>query len=525
MKGLGPRAYNILFHTHTVSGIVISAALFVIFFAGAITLFKFEFYQWEDRSARIPLVNSIDYEQVIQQLDALKPGVAHSGEVRVRLPNSAHPVYLIYAAVADSTGTQYASFSYNPVTGKAVELYKGNGTTVGETLYRLHFLDQIPFFIGRYLAGFVSLFFAFAVITGMLVHWRNIVSKFYAFSFKQAKKQFWTNAHTVFGIIGLPFQLMYAITGVFYLFSILILAPAVFVLFKGDQEELITMIYPAEAFHDHEGNAAPAVHLSVSEGVHRIRKAYPTYDISYLEIINRGKENAVLGADLVDHAAFNGDGMVVMDLRTGAYKLEVKPGDKNYLQSILLGISRLHFATYGGWLLKMLYFVLSLFSCFVIISGVLIWKEARNKPTYTERQRRFHHRVTLLYLAVCLSLFPATALLFIAEQLIPMGNGHATQVNTLFFCSWLVITIISCFLRIEARVTRFNLGLGGVLSVFVPIANGAISSDWIWNTRNFNTYVFGTDFCWLLTGIIALTLYGISVARAGKQNNSRRVIL
>ena len=29
LKGLGNRAYNVLFHTHTVTGIVISFALFV----------------------------------------------------------------------------------------------------------------------------------------------------------------------------------------------------------------------------------------------------------------------------------------------------------------------------------------------------------------------------------------------------------------------------------------------------------------------------------------------------------------
>ncbi|MGK6352402.1 PepSY-associated TM helix domain-containing protein [Parapedobacter sp. DT-150] len=509
MKGLGPRAYNILFHTHTVTGIVISAALFVIFFAGAITLFKYEFYQWEDRSARIPLVEQIDYEQVIQQLDSIKPGVSRADEIQVRMPTREHPLYLIYAPVEDSTATAYTSFRYHPMTGQAVELNQGNGTTVGETLYRLHFLDQIPFFLGRYLAGFVSLFFAFAVVTGVLVHWRNIVAKFYAFSFKQAKKQLWTNAHTIFGLIGLPFQLMYAITGVFYLLNILVLAPAVFVLYGGSQQEIITMLYPPEAFHSHDSDAAPAATIPIAEAVERIRSNHPDYTIEHLEIINPGKENAMLGADLVDHTTFNGDGLVMMDLTTGEYKLEIKPGSKSYIQSMLTGISRLHFATFGGWLLKALFFVLSIFSCFVIISGILIWKEARNKPAYTDRQRRFHHRVTMLYLAVCFGLFPAIAVLFIAEQVVPMTAGHADTVNAGFFFSWLLFSFIGCFLRNEARVTRFNLWLGGVLSLLVPVANGVISGGWMWQTAGTNPYVFGTDLCWLLTGLAAL---GIGIA-------------
>jgi len=46
LKALQPRLYNILFHTHTVSGIVISFALFVIFYAGAFSLFRDELYRW-----------------------------------------------------------------------------------------------------------------------------------------------------------------------------------------------------------------------------------------------------------------------------------------------------------------------------------------------------------------------------------------------------------------------------------------------------------------------------------------------
>src|SRR4051812_10831301 len=41
------RNYNIYFHTHTVSGIVISVVLFVIFFAGSFSFFKEEISDWE----------------------------------------------------------------------------------------------------------------------------------------------------------------------------------------------------------------------------------------------------------------------------------------------------------------------------------------------------------------------------------------------------------------------------------------------------------------------------------------------
>lgn len=506
MKGLGTRAYNILFHTHTVSGIVISVVLFIIFFAGAVSLYKQEFYQWEDPAARISVIKDIDYERMILRLDSIKPGAKDADEIRVKLPSEERPVYTVYIPIESADGVQYATFVYNPHNDVVNELFNGDGTTIGDTLYRLHFLDQVPLYIGRYIAGFVSLFFAFAIITGLLIHWKNIVSKFYAFSFKKVKKQFSTNAHTVFGMIGLPFQLMYAITGTFYMLSIVVLAPAVVVLFKGNQQELVSRIYPPEAFHEHGKKIHAVNHLPIAKGLQKIRSDHQGYGVTYLEIINPGKERASLGADLINSTSFNQDGTVVLDLISGKYKLEIKPGQKNYAQSVLQGISKIHFGNYGGWLLKALYFVLSIFTCFVIISGVLIWKEARNKPAYTDRQRLFHHRVTILYLSVCCSLFPATALLFSAEQLIAMGAGHAFKVNAWFFLSWLLFTIIGCLLKTEKHIVRYCLLLGGMLACCIPLVNGFSTHHWLWRSFSIHPYVFATDIVWLITGLFTLGL-------------------
>nr|BFF40080.1 hypothetical protein BACY1_18850 [Tenacibaculum mesophilum] len=44
---MAKRVYNIMFHTHTISGIVISAALYVIFFTGSISFLRDEIIAWE----------------------------------------------------------------------------------------------------------------------------------------------------------------------------------------------------------------------------------------------------------------------------------------------------------------------------------------------------------------------------------------------------------------------------------------------------------------------------------------------
>ncbi|MEO6686065.1 MAG: PepSY-associated TM helix domain-containing protein [Dyadobacter sp.] len=507
LKGLGNRAYNIIFHTHTVSGIVISFALYVIFFAGAFTLFKDEFYQWENPKARIPLVSNVDYDRIFKQIKRENPYFEIDKDVYITPPSKENPLINIRGReVKKGSKPDYVGFIYNPET-HILQSDTPYSTTVGETLYRLHFLDQLPV-LGRYFAGFIALFFFFASLTGVLIHWRNIFSKFYGFSLKGPWRQIWTNAHTVFGLIGLPFQMMYAITGAFYLLTILILAPAVMVLYGGDQQKLLSVIRPYESIKFDPKSPETTNNLSINQIISNLKKEYPEYHLTYLNIDNYGKQDGVMTTRIVDDHHFTGDGIISLRLHDGKKLVEMIPGKKAYVESVLDGIARLHFARFGGLLLKTVYFILALFTCFVIISGVLLWKEARNKKTYTNKQKRFHHRVTMWYLSICFGLFPATAILFSAELLVPSEIAkHTFWVNSSFFTSWLALIILGLVCKSETRMTKLFLILTGIFSLMIPFVNGIKTGDWLWNTlSNPNYFVAGTDIFWLVTGMATLFL-------------------
>ena len=507
LNGLGNRAYNIMFHTHTVSGIVISFALYVIFFAGAFTLFKDEFYQWENPEARIPLVKTIDYDAVFREIKTKNPDFQLDRDVFITMPSKENPLATIGGRVIKKGNKpEYTSYTYNPVS-KQLRSNTPYSTTIGETLYRLHFLDQLPV-LGRYLAGFVALFFLFATATGVMIHWRNILSKFYGFSIKGSWKQVWTNAHTVFGLIGLPFQLMYAITGAFYLLTILILLPAVMMLYDGDQQKVFAMIRPSEGLKFDEKSPVTNKNIPILNIVSKLEAENPGYHLTILSLDNWGKEDGVLTTRIVDDTQFTGDGLISVQLKDGKKVVEVIPGSKKYVESVLDGIGRVHFARFGGLLLKAVYFILALFTCFVIISGVLLWKEARNKKSYTSQQKRFHHRVTMWYLAICFGLFPAVAILFNAELLVPFDiPKHSFWVNTTFFSSWLILIIIGILTKSEIRMTKIFLILTGIFSILIPLSNGITTGDWLWITLAMENYfVAGTDIFWLLTGIITFFL-------------------
>ena len=69
-KLMNNRHYNIYFHTHTVSGIVISVVLFVIFFAGSFSFFRDEIINWErNESTAITREIQLDYNTTLNKLD------------------------------------------------------------------------------------------------------------------------------------------------------------------------------------------------------------------------------------------------------------------------------------------------------------------------------------------------------------------------------------------------------------------------------------------------------------------------
>lgn len=508
LGGLPNRAYNIVFHTHTVSGIVISFALYVIFFAGAFTLFRDEFYQWEDVKAREAITKPIDYDALLENIRKKQTNFNVDDETYI-YPATEHKPYISFFGHITTTNKNVEDHFHGQYYPQTNELTIGEAqSTVGETLYRLHFFDQVPFYIGRYVAGFVALFFLFAVITGVLIHWRNIVSKFYGFSLKGSLKQIWTSSHTVFGLLGLPFQLMYAVTGAYYMLSILILAPVVLLFFGGDQQKVLAMLRPIEGIVLNEESPLTNKNIKISKSIDEIRAQYPDFELKTLKLKHYSREDALLSVYGKDPSHFSGDGMIAIQLKDGKRLVEMMPGNKTYVQSVLFGIAGVHFATFGGLFLKFVYFFLAIITCFVIISGVLLWKEARNKKNYTEKQKRFHHRVTMSYLAICFGLFPAVAILFIAELAVPRTlSNHVSLVNTTFFVSWLLLSIVGLFWKTEANLTRNYLYAGGVLSLGVPLANGITTGDWFWKTLANKQYsVSGTDLFWLATGVLCVAL-------------------
>ncbi|MGC3945505.1 MAG: PepSY-associated TM helix domain-containing protein [Chryseolinea sp.] len=378
------RPYNILFHLHTVTGIVISVLLYVIFFAGSFSFFRSEIIAWERAEPAGAHGFHLDVDAAIDSLS--KRHHLYGRDIAFYKPEGEKRVSVSLSASKDTLAGKDDTYFYLDTDTYQTYTYE-NSYSFGEFLYRLHFFAQIPYPAGYYLSGFTSLFFLFAILTGILVHWKKIIPNFWLFRPREKLKTVWTDAHTVLGTIGLPFQVVYAVTGAFFMINILLVIPSLFLMYDGDEEKLYDDLGYGEPHFVFENKKLASV-PPVNGFVTRTTDLWQQFNINEVHIFNYGDNgmHVEVGGELDHSVKFTGVGHAIFKASTGEMAEVKNPLDRtSYLDGVKGAMYYLHFGNYGGYSIKVISFVLGLITCFVIITGILIWLEARNRKDIPDK--------------------------------------------------------------------------------------------------------------------------------------------
>lgn len=523
-KNKNRRSYNVFFNAHTVSGIAISVALFVIFLAGTYTLFRNEINHWHKSAKPTAYLVDVDYDQIlsiVKQEGFVTKGRDITISYRESIPNyiqvnaEALPFTLsnpeVEISKEDSLASGAISLKIDPNTYQVEALEPvSESDLLGDFLYHLHHFKQIPA-IGQYLAGFVAVFFLFTIITGVIIHWKKIVSNFFTFRLKSSVKNLWTDAHTTLGVIGLPFQFMYALTGAFYGLVLVLYIPILFLVFDGDKAKMLSLI-ELEVPQPKEKIMIPSsdvrVNSLVSMAHDNLKKE--KIDFELIRLSDYETDSAVLLVNTLigSEQHFFNQQTTKYSLSDGVF-LGQKPIDEiSYYQVTTSLITKFHFAAYGGYLVKAVHFSLALITCFVIISGVMVWITARDKKAYA-RKSTFNRNVGAIFIGACLGLYPSIALLFCLAKLFPDNFSNA---GTVFFLFWILFIIYSYIIKSPFKITKRALLLAGGIGIAVPLTNGLSSGLWFWHSlQDGYPYSFFVDVLWLVASI--LTLWVASKAR------------
>ncbi|WP_286756057.1 PepSY domain-containing protein [Roseivirga sp. UBA838] len=507
MTDSGKRNYHVFFHLHTVSGIVISTALFIIFFCGAFALIKDEITAWEKgkRVFQEEALN-IDYDRAIDSIKVADYDL-YGRDLRILVPDAKQEIYFQLSESQDSTITfkdDQAYYFYVDAHEYTLSAYYAF-YSIGELIYRLHFFSQIPY-VGIYLAGFVAFFFLLAIVSGVIIHWKKIVSNFYLFRPLAKVKTVWTDAHTALGVIGLPFQFVFALTSCFLCMSIFVLAPAN-LMYKGNQSQMMEEVRPMMKAYT-LGNPAQSIG-SLNGLMEEVQNRWEGFRPVQVYIRNYGADNMIFQVDgmVMNQKKFVAHGRAVYDVASRELIAQKLPDEWNYLEGVETVVRALHFGDWGGYTLKIVYFILALITCFVIISGVLIWLTAREKKSISPSQRLFNRKVGHVFIAICMSIYPVTAFAMIVARLIPreMDASRQSILYLAFFVIGLFVVLFFRFKRNNHFTTRYSLLAGAVLGLLIPLVNGMVSGNWFWTMLAENQIEIAlVDMVWISLSATAL---------------------
>lgn len=504
------RKYNIYFHTHTVSGIIICALLYVIFFAGSFSFFKNDITAWQKNSSYIAISKTTQ-----RDFNGLLDSLAEHHKLKGRdfdffLNKNGVGGYITMLPSNDSTlkkkakpkpvgerrgrgrgrgrDDDSASFSYDFTNKKEVDYTESYD--MGEFMYRLHFLAQLnaipirlgaPF--GYLLAGAVSFIFLFALITGLLLHWNKIVSNFFTFRPWSKWKTVWTDLHTALGVLQFPFQFIFAVTGIVLIVNSVLIMPFTKFVYEGNSEKLYSDLQYSDDTKYEYTYAPLTTQFDVNQFIGQVEKKWQNSEINKILIRNFQDANMhviVLAAPHAD-ASFSGSGKMVYRVRDQKVMYEASPTQySSYVDKVKSLIYHLHFGDFGGRPLRVMYFVLGVMGCVVIISGILIWLVARDKNSVPARERVFNFWTANIFLAICLSMLPVTALTMIA--LLFLKNPGQSDIYNWYFYSWLALGVYFILRKNIALTNQQSLVLSAILCFLLPVLDGAVRNNWFWNT-------------------------------------------
>jgi len=297
------------------------------------------------------------------------------------------------------------------------------------------------------------------------------------------------------------FHSMIGFTGAFLgLSTILLLPAAALVSFQGDQEELLQTFQP-ERMPTLSGEPSP---MAVSQVLsHSKSLADVTRSIT---IMGWGDKNA-----LAFVSTYNSEGTDEsrdMGVQTHTYRLSSgKHSDTTTAFEMVGGLSGpildtmfpLHFGSFGGLTVRIIWGLLGLSTALVAASGMMIWVERRAYGAEGKLSPENYLRLSKLTIGSCSGMVLACVSLFWLQRLAP------DYILEGFFSIWLVGISLAFSLKNNHQSNRLLLGLSGVILTAVPFVDAATLEHHLFNSATgTHNHLATIDITLMLCGVLML---------------------
>ena len=420
---LTPRTFQIYWDAHAWVGVMAALLLHTVFFMGAFALFYRELNQWAHTgaaSAEQGRAHPLALQPLLERWDREEP---LAGKRRVAFEPEPNGLVAYWDA-----RRQRHEYRYSPVSGRL----EPARSELGRFLYEMHYLGPLP--NGVYVAGVAALGLLFALLTGLLLHWKDLARQWFQFRSERATRTWSSDLHKVLGVFGLPYQLVYAWTGAVLSLSFATVQPAlVNTVFHGDASAARAARGDSVDLPEPTGKQTGLL-PQLDAAVARAQRELPGLEPSWISIEHVGDEHSSVNIwGTVPGVPF-GTASVVLSAADNAV-LAVTPATGGPFARFEAWFFGLHYASFGGYGVKLLYALLALASCAVIVTGNLVWLERRDQ----QRAHWGNRLLERLTAGWCAGLVLATSALFVAHcalQQLLLVSTSAEQV--VFWVVWAI---------------------------------------------------------------------------------------
>ena len=495
-----------IYDLHSWTGIALGLFVYVVSFTGCLALFYHEIHSWEDPAKRLTVP---DAPVALQpHLDAWVDETAAGHEVTfvlVQYPSTYEPYFFARLNTKDADGhTDSFTRRWDPATGVVLpERGEGLATWLLDFHRDLMWPDELGGRqIGRSIVGVAGIILMLSILTGVITH-SKMMRELFTLRYLRSVRLKWQDTHKVIGLWGLPFYAMISFTGAFLGVIALLLPIMAAIVVKGDTDKLLAAL----------GNEPPertgaATRMITVDEVGAMRHAQTGNAPSGVFITNWGDETAIYqvnyeaASKLVSFDAVTISGVTGQPTTGNAF---LEPAVVN---RVLSAITPLHYGTYGGIALKVLYLVLGLSLCAVTALGLMMWIERRLHGNEGRKSEAFYRRLSRFTVGVTAGVAVASVALFYHDKLYT-GAESARLVWTgwTYFLVWAVVVAYAMWRTNDYRTTRDLTALTGLGLIGLPLLNGLATGDFFLSgLAGANPVTAWVDVSFLVLGAITCTL-------------------
>lgn len=457
---------------HTWTGILSGMLLFIAFYAGALSMYVPEITHWT-RAEPVREGASHDADALVAAFFAAHPKVESATLV---LPSESHAAPTMRWGRRSETPTEVEltrEGTLRPLPAATAEA----GRFV-DYLHRKGGLP-VPLDTSEPVIGIVAMLYAVALISGVVVLLPSLIKDLFVVRFGRNVKRLWLDLHNLLGIASLPFHVVMA------------LSAAVFCLHDWIYPAQGHLIYP-QGLRAVEARAQPQRPPVTLERAHwrtpteltaDVRRTAPGFAATSIGYRGLGTPKASVFMAGSDDAHFKRrprEGFAVLDPATGAMLQDgMVPGQGSGMARSVATFFALHFGSYGGEPVRLLYAVLGVMGALLFYTGNVLWIESRSKrlrghaagDAGSIEQPRHVRWISALNLGVCLGCVAGLSAALVAARWLSGTALDASWVLHGTYYASFVACLVYAFARGAQRAAVGLLALAALATALIPLTS------------------------------------------------------